>query len=61
MIAPAWPGQAWYQAARRDAHQEHFCPTSTPPWASVMFDYSRPPAQQLDAGRRLASASAGQS
>jgi hypothetical protein len=43
MFATDWPGQAWYQAASRAVFCEPLIPSCTPPWASVLFDYGRPP------------------
>jgi ribonuclease HI len=55
MVAPAWHGQAWFQAARRLADMSPFEPTATPPWPSVILDYSRPPALPPEPGWPLGS------
>jgi hypothetical protein len=41
LIAPAWSGQAWYQAEVRCAHVAPFARTATPPWPLVIIDYGR--------------------
>jgi ribonuclease HI len=52
LIAPAWRGQAWFQAALECARVTPLEPTATPPWPSVIFDYGRPPGLPPEIGRQ---------